>query len=89
MEKITMNEAQNMQALLHTLAELEATCSRLPARCRSHVGNAMLNLSLGYLIEVHGQPGTATILARVVDALLSNQLPIRDDRALDPVRLDG
>lgn len=84
-----MNEAENMQALLHTIAELEATCARLPARCRSHVGNAMLNLGLGYLIEVHGEPGTATILARVVDALLSNQLPTRDDCALDPMRLDG
>jgi hypothetical protein len=53
------------------------------------VGNALLNLSLGYLIDLHGQPGAATILARLVDALMSNQLPNRSDRALDAVRLDA
>jgi len=53
------------------------------------VGNALLNLSLGYLIDLHGQPGAATILSRVVDALMSDQLPTRSDRALDAVRLDA
>ncbi len=53
------------------------------------MGNALLNLSLGYLIDLHGQPGTAMILSRVVDALMSDQLPNLSDRALDAVRLDG
>ena len=84
-----MNEAQKMNALRHAMAQLEATCARLPVECTNHVGNALLNLSLGYLIDLYGQPGAATILARLVDALMSDQMPNRADCALDPVRLDG
>ncbi len=84
-----MNEEQRMEALQQAMAHLEATCATLPARCENHVGNALLNLSLGYLVDLHGQPGTATILARLVDALLADQMPSRPHDALDPVRLDG
>jgi hypothetical protein len=84
-----VNDEQKMEALQHAMAQLQASCAKLPVRCESHVGNALLNLSLGYLIDLHGQPGAATILSRLVDALMSDQLPNRSDRALDAVRLDG
>ena len=70
-----MNDAANMQTLQRTMAELEATCAELPDHCRPHLGNAMLNLGLGYLIELHGQRGTASLLARVVDSLAAGDLP--------------
>jgi hypothetical protein len=84
-----MNDEHKMQALQHAMRKLEVACARLPSRCEEHVGNALLNVSLGYLIDLHGQKGTASILARVVDALQVDQLPGRAERALDPVRLDG
>ncbi len=49
-----MNEEQKMEALQHAMAQLQATCAGLPVRCESHVGNALLKLSLGYLIDLHG-----------------------------------
>jgi len=84
-----MSDEQKLESLQHAMAQLQATCARLPVKCEKHVGNALLNLSLGYLIDLHGQPGAATILSRVVDALMSDQLPTRSDRALDAVRLDA
>jgi hypothetical protein len=84
-----MTDALRMQTLERTIAELEASCAELPAGCRPYLGNAMLNIGLGYLIELHGQRGTASLLARVVDSLSSGELPVQSERALDAVRLDG
>jgi hypothetical protein len=84
-----MTDSSRMQTLERTMAEFEATCAGLPDTCQPHIGNAMLNIGLGYLIELHGQRGTASLLARVVDALTTGEMPVSSARAIDPVRLDG
>jgi hypothetical protein len=84
-----MSDAEHLPALRDVMAALEATCARLPETSRPYIGNAMLNLGLGYLIERHGQRGAASILIRVLGALSAEQLSQCEDRALDALRLDG
>lgn len=84
-----MNEAQKMQLLKQTIRKIDATVMRLDAEHDPYIGNALLNLALGHLIEMHGQKTTAGMLARVVDTLAVEQMASRAEGALDAVRLDS
>jgi len=84
-----MNETQKMQLLQQTIRKIDATVMRLDSAHEPYIGNALLNLALGHLIETHGQKTTAGMLARVVDTLAVEQMAGRAEGALDAGRLDS
>ena len=82
-------DERRFAALEDTMERLARTCRECPPDRREHLGNALLNLSLGYLLEQHGPAGTVGILARVADALATDALPDCPGRALDVLRVDA
>jgi len=78
-----------IELLEETLVRVAAVFKTLPEPCQPHLGNALLNLALGRLVEEHGQMATAQLLARVQDSLSMNECPATSEAAIDCFRLDS
>jgi hypothetical protein len=73
------------------LAEVQFVMQRIqsamrdlvPSAQQSYIGNALLNLAVGHLLRETGAQRTATILIRLVDAVVENDEPPPPEAAID------
>lgn len=72
------------------IAELQAVMQRIrqslqhiPEAQRVYVGNALLNLAVCRMLHDTGSQRTATILIRLVDAVLEHEQPPPPEAAID------
>lgn len=68
--------------LASTMRVVQRLLVRLDAEHAPVLGNALLNLAVGRMIEADGVARTARVLARLADAIVTSPAPL-PERAID------
>lgn len=69
----TTDADETLQQLQQLMCIVDASLPTLPPQFDALLGNALLNLALMRLIAMHGQDGTANLLAASAEALWSDE----------------
>lgn len=74
-------------AELHAVMQrIRNSLNRIPESQRMYVGNALLNLAICRMLRETGNQRTATVLIRLVDAVLEHEHPPPPEAPIDLLR---